>query len=170
MSLYVRDIKESVLILVLFVNGAHERRGRRQNLVDEDEDGLLGRKLDALADDIDELADGQVCGNQILLLVDSCDVRLFDLFADHLQETNININLQTGSADKTRKGGDERSREVLTGIRSAYFWRMRSASALRFSKGCSSLNLDRMAGAGIYRLLCGVLITVGSGKWMVKLR
>jgi hypothetical protein len=30
-------------------------------------------------------------------------------------------------------------------MRSAYFWRMRSASAFRFSKGCSSLNLDRMA-------------------------
>ena len=37
--------------------------------------------------------------------------------------------------------GDE---ELLTGIRSAYFCRMRSASALRFSKGCSSLNLERM--------------------------
>jgi hypothetical protein len=59
----------------------------------------------------------------------------------------------------------------MTGMRSEYFWRwveqksqfdddggvwieidgqrkvltMRSASALRFSKGCSSLNLDRMA-------------------------
>jgi hypothetical protein len=32
----------------------------------------------------------------------------------------------------------------LTGMRSEYFWRMRSASALRFSKGCSSLNLERM--------------------------
>lgn len=32
----------------------------------------------------------------------------------------------------------------LTGMRSRYFWRIRSASALRFSKGCSSLNLDRM--------------------------
>lgn len=29
-------------------------------------------------------------------------------------------------------------------MRSAYFWRMRSASALRFSKGCSSLNFDRI--------------------------
>lgn len=29
-------------------------------------------------------------------------------------------------------------------MRSRYFWRIRSASALRFSKGCSSLNLDRM--------------------------
>lgn len=32
-------------------------------------------------------------------------------------------------------------------MRSAYFWRIRSASALRFSKGCSSLNLDRMFGS-----------------------
>jgi hypothetical protein len=29
-------------------------------------------------------------------------------------------------------------------MRSLYFWRMRSASALRFSNGCSSLNLDRI--------------------------
>lgn len=39
------------------------------------------------------------------------------------------------------RDGDE-----LTGMRSRYLERMRSASALRFSKGCSSLNLDRMAG------------------------
>lgn len=32
----------------------------------------------------------------------------------------------------------------LTGMRSVYFWRIRSASALRFSKGCSSLNLLRI--------------------------
>lgn len=39
----------------------------------------------------------------------------------------------------------------LTGMRSAYFWRIRSASALRFSKGCSSLNLDRMADKAIVK-------------------
>lgn len=47
---------------------------------------------------------------------------------------------------------------VLTGIRSRYFWRMRSASALRFSKGCSSLNLDRIlvgVGEDVARALCG---------------
>lgn len=37
-----------------------------------------------------------------------------------------------------------RRRLLLTGMRSAYFCRMRSASAFRFSKGCSSLNLDRI--------------------------
>ena len=33
---------------------------------------------------------------------------------------------------------------MLTGMRSEYLERMRSASALRFSKGCSSLNFERM--------------------------
>lgn len=47
---------------------------------------------------------------------------------------------------------------MLTGMRSAYFCRIRSASALRFSNGCSSLNLDRilkvgcMYGEGRYRV------------------
>lgn len=36
----------------------------------------------------------------------------------------------------------------LTGMRSEYFWRIRSASALRFSKGCSSLNLLRILALG----------------------
>ena len=59
---------------MFFVDGAHERRGRREHLIDEDEDGFLGGKLDALADDIDELADGEVGRHQVLLLVDGGDV------------------------------------------------------------------------------------------------
>jgi hypothetical protein len=43
-----------------------------------------------------------------------------------------------------------------TGMRSLYFWRMRSASALRFSKGCSSLNLDRMVAGVCVREWLGV--------------
>jgi hypothetical protein len=43
---------------------------------------------------------------------------------------------------------------VLTGMRSLYFWRMRSASAFRFSKGCSSLNLERM-------VMCGSTVDLG---------
>lgn len=69
---------------MLLVDGGHERSGRRQDLVDEDEDGLLGRKLDALADHVDELAHGQVGGDQVLLLVDGRDVRLLHLLADDL--------------------------------------------------------------------------------------
>ena len=73
-----------VLVLVLLVDAAHERRRWGQDLLDEDEDGLLGRQLDALADDIDELAHRQVGRDQILLLIDCRDVRLLNLLANDL--------------------------------------------------------------------------------------
>ena len=73
-----------VLVLVFFVDAAHQSSCRGQDLIDEDEDGLLGRQLNTLADDVDELADGKVCGDEVLLLVDSSDVRFLDLLADDL--------------------------------------------------------------------------------------
>jgi len=69
---------------VLLVDTAHQRSRRREDLIDEDEDGLLRRKLNALADDVDELADGEVGGDKVLLLVDGCDVGFFDFLADYL--------------------------------------------------------------------------------------
>lgn len=80
----VRDVKEAVFVFVLFVYRAHKSGCGGQNLVDEDEDGLLRRQLNALADNVDELADGEVGRDQVLLLVDGCDVRLLDLLADNL--------------------------------------------------------------------------------------
>jgi hypothetical protein len=71
-----------IFILVLLVDRAHQRRGWREDLIDEDEDGLLGAQLDPLADHVDELAYGEIGGDEVLLLVDSRDVRLLDLFAD----------------------------------------------------------------------------------------
>lgn len=59
---------------MLFVYAAHQGSSRRQNLINEDEDGFLRGELDALSDNIDELADGEVCRHQILLFVDSCDI------------------------------------------------------------------------------------------------
>lgn len=52
-------------------------------------------------------------------------------------------DVSTKKTMRLSKDGDGDG-ERLTGIRSAYFCRMRSASALRFSNGCSSLNLERM--------------------------
>lgn len=131
---------------MLLVDGAHQRRCGWQDLIDEDEDGLLGRELDALPDHIDELANRQVCGDQVLFLVDGRNVRLLDLLADNLEAGAISIRLSnvTRANIKAQSDGDKRLVSPLTGIRSVYFWRMRSASALRFSKGCSSLNLERM--------------------------
>jgi hypothetical protein len=124
---------------VLLVDGAHERGGGRQDLIDEDEDGLLGRQLDALADHVDELAHCEVGGDQVLLLVDGRDVRLLDLLADDLAMRALVCRAPTSS-----RGSGGWGRSWLTGMRSEYFCRMRSASALRFSKGCSSLNLERI--------------------------
>lgn len=70
---------------MLLVDTAHQGSCRRQDLIDEDEDGLLWGELDPLPDHVDELSDGQVGGHQVLLLVDSGDVRLLDLLADDLE-------------------------------------------------------------------------------------
>ena len=79
-------VKEPVLVLVLLVDGAHQRCSWRQDLchpvregaisccaspdhdggragtylVDEDEDGLLGRQLDSLSDHIHKLTNSEV--------------------------------------------------------------------------------------------------------------
>ncbi len=63
-----------ILIFVLFINAAHQRSRRRQDLIDEDEDGLLWRQLDALAYNVDKLAYGEIGGYQVLLFIDRCDV------------------------------------------------------------------------------------------------
>lgn len=67
---------------MLLVDAAHQGGGGWQDLVDEDEDGLLRAQLDALADDVDKLPDGEVGRHQVLLLVDRGDVRLLDLLTD----------------------------------------------------------------------------------------
>ena len=80
----IRDIQETILVLVFFVNAAHERGGGWQDLIDVDEDGLLGRELDALADHVDEPTDGEIGRDEVLLLVDGRDIRLLNLLANHL--------------------------------------------------------------------------------------
>ena len=169
---------------MLLVDAAHQGGGGWQNLIDEDEDSLLRRELNSLANNIDELANGEICGNQVLLLVDRSNVALLNLLADDLYESSqpgilgvggweqhkkatrpkavtprsiglgrpasshsIEINTRKSITFQTieRKNCEEKNRrKLLTGMRSEYFWRMRSASALRFSKGCSSLNLLRI--------------------------
>ncbi len=74
---------------MFLVDTAHESRGGRKDLIDEDEDGFFRGQFDALADDIDKLPDRQVRGDEIFLLVDGGDVALFDLFADHLLNMKI---------------------------------------------------------------------------------
>lgn len=46
--------------LVFLVDRAHHGGSWRQNVVDKDEDGLLGRQLDSLSDHVDKLPDREV--------------------------------------------------------------------------------------------------------------
>lgn len=145
----LRNVQEPVLVLVLLVDGAHQRSSWGKDLVDEDEDGLLRAELDALANHVDELAHGEICWNEILLLVDSSDVRLLDLLADDLYSgPSVLLLLLLLLATLGGRVCVCVCMARLTGILSAYFWRMRSASALRFSNGCSSLNLERIVAGG----------------------
>ena len=48
---------------MFLVNTTHQGSGRRQDFIDEDEDCLLRRQLDPLADYVDELAYGEICGD-----------------------------------------------------------------------------------------------------------
>lgn len=59
---------------MLLIDAAHECGSWREDFINEDEDGLLGRQLDALADDVYELSDSEVCRNEVLLLVDGGDI------------------------------------------------------------------------------------------------
>lgn len=53
---HVRDVEKPILVLVFFIDAAHQSSSWWQDLVDKDEDRLLGRELDPLADHIDKLA------------------------------------------------------------------------------------------------------------------
>jgi len=66
----VGDVEEAILVLMLLVDGRHQGCCGWENLVDKDEDSLLGGELDALADHVDKLADSQVRRDEVLFLVD----------------------------------------------------------------------------------------------------
>ncbi len=82
---------------MLFIDAAHEGSGRRQYLIDEDEDCLLGRELDAFANDIDKLSYGKVGRDEVLLLVDGCDIRLLYFLADDLTEADMSVHCKSCS-------------------------------------------------------------------------
>ena len=94
---YIRDVQESILILVLLVNAAHKCSSRRQHFINKDENGLLGGQLNALSNHIDELADCKIRWDEVLLLIDSRDVRLLDLLANNLSTRQSAVSMELGN-------------------------------------------------------------------------
>lgn len=78
----VSYVEKPILILVLLIDRTHQSCSWWENLIDEDEDCLFWRKLDTFADDVYKLAYSEVCWYEVFLLVDSRDVRLFNLLTD----------------------------------------------------------------------------------------
>ena len=83
---------------MLLVDAAHERSGGWQDLIDEDEDSLLGRELYALADYVDELTDGEIGWNEVLLLVNGCDVALLMLLTDDWDSVAVFLEKKHGAS------------------------------------------------------------------------
>jgi len=79
----VGDIKKEVLLVVLLVKGSHGGRGGRECVVDEEEECVLRPEADPLPDEEVKLADGQVGGDEVLLLVEVAQPRLGGLLHDH---------------------------------------------------------------------------------------
>merc|ERR1719359_168351 len=79
----IHYVEEPVLVLVLLVDGGHQRSCGGQNVVHKDEDGLLRTELDTLADNVDKLPDSEICGHEVLLLVDVRDVAFLCLLNNH---------------------------------------------------------------------------------------
>jgi hypothetical protein len=84
-----------IFILVLFINTAHQGRSWRQDLIHEDEDGLLRRQLDALSNYIYELANREICRDEIFLLVDSRNVGFFYFLADDGDAVRVFLSLES---------------------------------------------------------------------------
>jgi len=64
------------------VQGAHGGGGGGDHVVHEEEEGVLRPQADPLADEEVELADGEIRGNQVLLLVQVADPGLGALLHD----------------------------------------------------------------------------------------
>lgn len=85
----IRDVEETILVLVLFIDAAHQSRSGRQHLVDEDEDRFLWRQFDTLADDVNKLSNGKVGRHEVFLLIDGRNIRLLNLLADDLWDRSM---------------------------------------------------------------------------------
>lgn len=71
----VRNVQKEVFFVMFLVERSHGRAGRRDYVIYEEEQRILGAKMDSLADQEVELTDGEVRGYQELLLVQVADFR-----------------------------------------------------------------------------------------------
>jgi len=79
----VGNVQKEILLVVLLVQRAHGRARRRNDVVHEEEERVLGPQMDSLSDQEVELANSQIRRYQILLLVQIANARLGRFLHDH---------------------------------------------------------------------------------------
>lgn len=67
---------------MLLVNGRHQSRRRRKRIVHKDENRLFSAQFNALSNDVHKLSDGKIGGDEVLLLIQRRNVRLFRALDD----------------------------------------------------------------------------------------
>ena len=79
----ILQIKEAIFVLLLLVHRRHKGGVRWDSIGAEEEQGLLGRELNPLSDDVVKLPDGKIGRYKIFFLVDFGNVAPIGLLANH---------------------------------------------------------------------------------------
>jgi len=85
----ILNVQKSILVLLFLVDGRHQSRVGRNRIRTKQKEGLFGRQLDALSNDVMKLPHGQVCRYQIFFLVDIGNVGSIGLFAYHRNSVGV---------------------------------------------------------------------------------
>jgi len=85
----VGNVEEEIFFMVFLVKRAHGSAGRRNDVVDEEEKGVLGSKMNPLSNEEIKLSDGQVGWDQIFLFVQVADSCFGSLFHDHRDSVRV---------------------------------------------------------------------------------
>ncbi|GMR37017.1 hypothetical protein PMAYCL1PPCAC_07212 [Pristionchus mayeri] len=65
----IGDVEEEILLVMYLVQLSHRRHRLRDDVVDEEEEGVLRTEMDSLPDEEVELSDSEIRRDKILLLV-----------------------------------------------------------------------------------------------------
>lgn len=85
----VGHVEEAVLVLVLLINGRHQGSCRWKSVLHKDEDRLLSAELDPLSDNVHELSNCKVRGDEVLFLVNVRNITLPSLLNDHRNSVRV---------------------------------------------------------------------------------
>jgi len=115
---------------MLLIDGAHKSGSGWEDLVHENEDGLLGRELDSLSDHVNELPDGQIL----------CRTRLVHVTKGEYRRSTC---IRNGARQRAaRRGATRRMAGAGVNTGSGNSLKVRGTSSCRWS-GCPSYLLFR---------------------------